>query len=117
MNDQTDSSASTSPAAVSPVAVTSFVAAARPMSKRQIKASALEDERAANKRWKTMLPDAKVAWAKVSSEELAKVNGNVHVLAGLIQLRYHTSRQDADQQVQLFLSQHSTLSGAANAAS
>lgn len=82
-------------------------AAARPaQSKRQIKAATLNNERLARLHWKNMLPDAKVLWAKVPVEDLARVNGNVHVLAGLVQLRYHTSREDADQQVHKFFLDH-----------
>ena len=88
--------------AESPVAV----APAPPRTNKQIKASSISNEQAAQKRWKQMLADAKTAFAKVPPEDLTKVNGNLHVLAGLIQLRYHVSREDADQQVKQFIDQH-----------
>lgn len=87
-------------AAASPLAV-----APERRSKRQIKADALASERAAQLRWKGMLAAARAAFAKVPPEDLAKVNGNLHLLAGLIQLRYHTSREDADQRVQRFFAE------------
>jgi hypothetical protein len=98
MNDLVDTT--TTPATAAPTP------SARALSKRQIKAAEMENEYLMQKRWKLMLPDAKTAWAKVPAEDLAKAKGNVHVLAGLVQLRYHTSREDADQQVRQFLLQH-----------
>ncbi|MDR3414904.1 MAG: hypothetical protein P4L83_01845 [Nevskia sp.] len=81
--------------------------AARPtLSKRQIKALAFANERLTRQRWKHMLPDARALWTKVPAEDLTKVNGNIHALAGLVQLRYHTSREDADRQVQQFFLEH-----------
>lgn len=78
----------------------------RALSNKQVKAATIANERLAQKRWKIMLPEARAAWTKVPPEDLTRVNGNIHVLAGLIQLRYHTTRQDADQQVQQFLLAH-----------
>jgi len=86
-----------SPAAVAP---------SPPRTNKQIKASSIVNEQAAQKRWKLMLADAKAAFAKVPPEDLTRVNGNLHVLAGLVQLRYHLSREDADQQVKQFIDQH-----------
>lgn len=90
----------------SPELPESSARARRALSKRQIKATALADERETRQRWKGLLPEAKALWTKVPPEDLAKVNGNIHVLAGLVQLRYHTNRVDADQQVQQFFLAH-----------
>ncbi len=85
------------------------VPAAPPRSKRQLKANAIATERAAQARWKHMLNDARTAFSKVPPEELTKVNGNLNVLAGLVQLRYQTTRLDADQQVQRFFAEHAAI--------
>ncbi len=80
--------------------------APHPLSKRQIKAAALANERLSRQRWKSLLPDARALWGKVPAEDLARVNGNIHALAGLVQLRYQTGREDADRQVQQFFRDH-----------
>lgn len=80
--------------------------ATQALSKKQIRAALIANERLAQKRWKLMLADARSTWNKVPPEDLTRVNGNIHMLAGLVQLRYHTSRQDADRQVQEFLLAH-----------
>lgn len=85
------------------------------LSKRQIKAATLANERLTRLRWKELLPDAKARWSKVPAEDLARVNGNVHLLAGLVQLRYHASREDADLQVQQFFQDHPLVPGTAAA--
>jgi hypothetical protein len=88
-------------------------AAAPMLSKRQIKAALLANERLARQRWKSLLPDARTLWAKVPAEDLAKVHGNIHALAGLVQLRYRTNREDADRQVQQFFLDHPLAPAAA----
>jgi hypothetical protein len=106
MNDQTELSTAEMPGAPAP--------AGRVMlSKRQTRAAALASERLTRQRWKSLLSDAKALWTKVPPEDLAKVNGNIHVLAGLVQLRYHTDRQDADRQVQQFFLDHTPTATAA----
>lgn len=100
MNDLTDVNTAEFSGTLAPPAVR------QAQSKRQIKAATLNNERLARLTWKGLLPDARTLWAKVPAEDLAKVNGNIHALAGLVQLRYHTSREDADQQVQQFFLDH-----------
>lgn len=95
MNDQTQVSTVEAPDGSAP-------AGRQALSKRQIKAAELANERLVRQRWKDLLANARTFWPKVPAEDLAKVNGNVHALAGLVQLRYHTNRQDADLQVQQF---------------
>lgn len=75
-------------------------------SNKRIKADTLASEQAAQKRWKLMLADARANWTKVPAEDLTRVNGNLNILAGLIQLRYRLSREDADLQVKLFYDAH-----------
>ena len=105
MNDPTDINTAEPPEA--------SARARRMLSKRQIKATALADERQTKQRWKGLLPDAKALWTKVPPEDLARVNGNIHTLAGLVQLRYHTNREDADRQVQRFFLEHAPAPAAA----
>jgi len=105
MNDPTDINATEPPEA--------SARAQRALSKRQIKATALAGERDTKLRWKGLLPDAKALWTKVPPEDLARVNGNIHVLAGLVQMRYQTNRLDADQQVQQFFLAHAPAAAAA----
>lgn len=100
MNNQTDMNAAELPDSVAPAT------ARHAQSKRQIKAAALANERLARQQWKSILADARSLWGKVPAEDLTKVNGNIHVLAGLVQLRYHTSREEADRQVQKFFLDH-----------
>ncbi|HZR33842.1 MAG TPA: hypothetical protein VFA75_00600 [Nevskia sp.] len=88
-------------------------AARHALSKRQIRAATLANERLARLRWKDLLPDAKALWGKVPAEDLARVNGNIHLLAGLVQLRYRTNREDADRQVQQFFLDHPERIGTA----
>jgi len=82
------------------------VAPAPPRTNKQIRASSIANEQAAQKRWKLMLADAKTTWVKVPPEDLTRVNGNLNILAGLIQLRYHLSREEADQQARQFYDAH-----------
>jgi len=91
------------------------VAARKPLSKRQIKSAAFANERLTRQTWKSLLPDARALWTKVPPEDLARVQGNIHALAGLVQLRYHTNRQDADQQVQKFFLDHAPAAPAGTA--
>lgn len=74
-------------------------------SKKQLQSAALAAELASKANWKRMLPQAKATWPAVPGEELAKMEGNIHRLAGAVQLRYHLSRQEADRQVQAFFAE------------
>ena len=104
MNDQSETSIEKATGG-SPVAL-------HLLSKRQIKAAALANERLTRQRWKSLLPDARALWSKVPAEDLARVNGNIHALAGLVQLRYRTNREDADRQVLKFFQDHPPITGA-----
>lgn len=77
-----------------------------PRTKNQLKASALADGLALKAKWKTLIPAAKAKWDKLHAEELEKVDGSVHRLAGLVQLRQQLSRDETDRQVAAFMAQH-----------
>lgn len=71
--------------------------------RKQIQAASLADQAATRAAWKRSIPLARENWSKLDPAELSTVNGNVHKLAGLVQLRYHVTREDADEQVAKFL--------------
>lgn len=52
--------------------------------------------------WKQQVGAAKVAWGKLTDDELLKVEGHAQKLAGLVQERYAITRDEADKQVQAF---------------
>ena len=92
--------------AVEPVPVPAARVVERPRSKSQTRAAAIADGLAIKVKWKTLIGEAKSVWQKLYPEELAKVEGNFHVLAGLVQLRYQLSRQESDRQVKAFFDKH-----------
>lgn len=53
--------------------------------------------------WKQIAGRAKEAWGKLTDDELLRVEGNAQRLSGLVQERYGISRDEADQQVDQFL--------------
>jgi hypothetical protein len=81
-------------------------AAAPQRTKNQIRASATADGIAVKVKWKTLVTQARAQWEKVPAEDLLKVDGNFHKLAGLVQLRYQLSREESDQQVREFFDKH-----------
>lgn len=93
---------SLTPEATAPAAPAPYVARTR----KQIQTAELAEQAAVRDRWKNLLPDARSNWPKVPAEELLLVRGNVHKLAGMVQLRYQLSRQEADLQVKTFMDQH-----------
>jgi uncharacterized protein YjbJ (UPF0337 family) len=52
--------------------------------------------------WKQQLGAAKTAWARLTDDELLRLEGNQERLAGLVQERYALSRAEADRQVERF---------------
>ena len=74
--------------------------------KSQLRAAALADARAHVARWTTLIPMAVKTWPKFDSASLIRMKGDVHVLAGMIQMYYQLSRQEADRQVQAFFAEH-----------
>lgn len=52
--------------------------------------------------WKGQVGAARVAWGRLTEEELLKTDGDHQKLAGLVQDRYAVSRDEADRQVKSF---------------
>jgi uncharacterized protein YjbJ (UPF0337 family) len=53
-------------------------------------------------KWKQHVGAAKIAWGKLTEDELLKFEGRQDKLAGAIQERYAISREEADRQVKDF---------------
>lgn len=53
-------------------------------------------------RWKQQLGAAKVAWGRLTEDELLQSEGHMQKLAGLIQERYATTRDEAEVQIRKF---------------
>jgi uncharacterized protein YjbJ (UPF0337 family) len=53
-------------------------------------------------RWKQQVGAAKIAWGKLTEDELLKLEGQEQKLAGLVQERYAITRDEADRQVKSF---------------
>ncbi len=52
--------------------------------------------------WKQQIGAAKIAWGKLTDDELLKAEGHVQKLAGLVQERYAISHDEANKQVKSF---------------
>ena len=52
--------------------------------------------------WKQQIGAAKIAWGKLTEDELLKLEGHEQRLAGLVQERYAVTRDEADKQVKAF---------------
>ena len=59
-------------------------------------------------KWQQQIGAAKVAWGKLTDDELLQSEGHAQKLAGLVQERYAISRDEAEKQVQRFLARNST---------
>lgn len=53
--------------------------------------------------WKQQVGAAKVAWGKLTDDELLQTEGHAEKLAGLVQERYGIVRSEAEAQVKTFL--------------
>ncbi|HEK0085358.1 CsbD family protein [Pseudomonas aeruginosa] len=53
--------------------------------------------------WKQQVGAARIAWGKLTEDELLQSEGQAQKLAGLLQQRYAMTRDEAEQQVQNFL--------------
>lgn len=53
-------------------------------------------------KWKQQVGAAKIAWGKLTEDELLKLEGHEQKLAGLVQERYAVTRDEADKQVKNF---------------
>ncbi len=54
-------------------------------------------------KWKQQVGAAKVAWGKLTEDELLQSEGEQQKLSGLVQERYALTRDEADQQVKDFI--------------
>ena len=52
--------------------------------------------------WKQHIGAAKIAWGKLTEDELLRLEGHEQKLAGLVQERYAITRDEADKQVKSF---------------
>jgi uncharacterized protein YjbJ (UPF0337 family) len=57
-------------------------------------------------KWKQQVGAAKIAWGKLTEDELLKAEGRQEKLAGLVQERYGITRDAADKQVRSFLEKY-----------
>ncbi len=61
-------------------------------------------------KWKRQIGAAKLAWGKLTEDELLQLEGHATKLAGLIQERYAVTRDAAEQQVKTFFEKHKSCS-------
>ena len=57
-------------------------------------------------KWKQQVGAAKIAWGKLTEDELLKLEGHEQKLAGLVQERYAVTRDEADRQVKEFFDKY-----------
>lgn len=53
-------------------------------------------------KWKQQVGAVKLAWGKLTDDEILQSEGRVEKLAGLVQERYAITREEADKQVSRF---------------
>lgn len=54
-------------------------------------------------RWKRQVGYAKIAWARLTDDELLETEGQMDKLVGLVQERYAITRDEASRRVRNFL--------------
>lgn len=54
-------------------------------------------------KWKRQVAYAKIAWARLTEDELLESEGHQDKLAGLVQERYAVTRDEANRRVRNFL--------------
>ncbi len=54
-------------------------------------------------KWKQIKGEAKVAWGKLTDDDLDQAEGNAEKLAGLVQEKYGKTREEAEKEVNRFL--------------
>jgi uncharacterized protein YjbJ (UPF0337 family) len=59
-------------------------------------------------KWHQLKGSAKVQWGKLTNDELDQIEGNAEKLIGLVQERYGYQKQQAEAEVNDFLSRHQT---------
>ena len=60
-------------------------------------------------KWKQQVGAAKIAWGKLTEDELLKADGAHDKLSGLVQERYAVTRDEAEKQVKDFFAKHKAL--------
>ena len=53
-------------------------------------------------KWKQQVGSVKLAWGKLTEDEILKSEGRTEKLAGLVQERYAVTRDEDDKQVKKF---------------
>lgn len=56
--------------------------------------------------WKQHVGSAKVAWGKLTQDQLLQTEGQYQKLVGLVEEKYAVTRMDADKQVRAFMDKH-----------
>ena len=56
--------------------------------------------------WKQRIGAARIAWGRLTEDELLQIEGHEQKLSGLIQQRYAITRAEAVKQVKAFFSRH-----------
>jgi len=59
-------------------------------------------------KWKQFRGDIKKAWGRLTDDELDQIDGERDKLIGRIQERYGYSREEAEREVERFVSTHNT---------
>jgi uncharacterized protein YjbJ (UPF0337 family) len=59
-------------------------------------------------KWKQQIGAAKIAWGKLTDDELLTIEGHAQKLAGLIQERYAITRDEAEAQVKSFFEKYAS---------
>ena len=57
-------------------------------------------------KWQQQIGAAKIAWGKLTDDEILKSEGHAEKLAGLIQERYAVASDEAARQVKTFFAKH-----------
>lgn len=56
--------------------------------------------------WKQHMGAAKIAWGKLTDDQLMETSGHHQKLVGLIEEKYNITREEAEKQVKLFTETH-----------
>ena len=59
-------------------------------------------------KWKQQVGAAKIAWGKLTEDELLRSEGHEQKLAGLVQERYAITRDEADKQIKSFFAKYNS---------
>jgi uncharacterized protein YjbJ (UPF0337 family) len=78
----------------------------KPAARRVSRSRALPSSTELKGRWKQRIGAARIAWGKLTEDELLKVEGHEQKLSGLIQQRYAITRDEALRQVKAFFYKH-----------